>query len=360
MSGEILITPGKRWTDDNEPVTTAGLDATGQPIAEIPPNSIGATELIDGSVGSTQLDAETNAALLAALGRNYLLNPRFDLWTRKAVFTYSTFIADGLDYYYAADRWLIPNSNDRTWSRVAFSTTQTAVPDYPIYYLRWQQTGALTVNPGYIAQRVEGVQTLAGQTVTFAIWVRCGTNITLQAQIAQHFGAGGSPDLESTIQGYAITANIWTRIVYTVDVPALTGKVIDNTTDNWLEVRIIAPQGITFDLDFAHAQLNLGSNVAPFEYRAPVRELSLCNYYFERTQAPVAKAAGLTDSLPSHYFNAPKRTIPSLFIESVTTGTGTSDNTFAPLSINGFYQTATDPNSAVAIAVVLADCELYP
>lgn len=342
------VEPGKQFAE-NELVTREKLNQLGRPTVSVD----------DGEITEEKLDpalsGRINNILSYAGIRNVIINPLFQFWTRvyeAGPHTY-TLPTEGDTHRYAADRWLVAEAPGRTWQRVAFPLGQTEVPDFPQYMLRWTQASALTVNPAFLAQRIEGVNTFAGETVTWAIYVRATSAITVQMQLSQFFGNSGTPSstVNTTAQSYVLVPGVWTKLVYTVDLPSVAGKIV-GATPNWLEARCIMPQGTTFEVDFTHAQLQLGDSADNFEFRPVAVEVSLCNLYFERTQAPLA--SDITSHRPAFYYNTPKRAIPTPAIVSISAGTG---GAVSPLSINGFYQTTA--NSAVGIAVVLADAELY-
>lgn len=88
-------------------------------------------------------------------GRNRIINGDFDIWQRS---TSTTF---GAGTAYVADRWNCGGAASTTVSRQAFTLGQTDVPNEPKYYLQ----SAWTANSqNYeVAQKIEGVRTLAGQ-----------------------------------------------------------------------------------------------------------------------------------------------------------------------------------------------------
>lgn len=354
LSLMAIVTAGKVFAPD-EKVTREKLNQLGVPTVQLDEGEVGARELDAAAVAQiVRDDDEISNILNYASLKNVIINPLFQFWTRLSEGGPDTYVvSEGEDHRYAADRWVIPATPGRTWQRVAFPLGQTEVPDFPQYMLRWTQASPLGVNPGYLGQRVEGVATFAGETVTWAIYVKATSAITVQMQLSQYFGFGGSPSatVNTTAQSYVLVPGVWTKLVYTVELPSVAGKVVGNTP-NWLEARCIMPQGTTFEIDFAHAQLQLGNNADNFEFRPHSVDISLCNLYFERTQAPLA--SNVATHRPAFYYNTPKRAIPTPIISSVSAGTGA---TIAALAINGFYQTGA--HSELAIAVVLADAELY-
>ncbi|HVF73328.1 MAG TPA: hypothetical protein VM940_17125 [Chthoniobacterales bacterium] len=339
----MLVTPGKQFVTD-ELVTLAKLNQLGNPVVKLDDREVNLSNLSDTLQNILSYASITNA----------LMNPQFDFSTRlPGDGPYTTFLG-GTVHIYSVDRWVVPNNTE--WSRVAFPVGQTSVPDFPRYMLHIRQAAPIdpAINPAYLGQRVIGVQTFAGKEVTWAIYARADSDITVQMQLSQFFGTGGSPSptRNTTAQSYVLPAGEWTQLVYTTTLPSVSGKIL-GTINDWVEVRCILPQGAVFQIDFAHAQFQLGGDASYFQWRPHVLEISLCNLFYERTQAVLASS--VATHYPCFYFNTPKRNIPSLILGTPTAGSGA---TILPLSINGFYQNTA--NSAIGISSVQADAELYP
>lgn len=229
--------------------------------------------------GSRQLTAG------AASRRNLLINGNFSVWQRGVSST-----ASG----YLADRW---NSADvgstKTTSRQLFTLGQTTVPDNPKYFHRVLVTAAGSGVSDYtlLDQRVEGLQSTAGKTVTLSFWAKADASKNIASLFYQKFGAGGSADTNSTPVTHTLTTT-WTKFTNTWSVPSLAGKTIGSTQDS-LYVRFFFEAGSTFNsvtnslghrtgtFDIAQVQLEIGSVATKFELRPKAVELALCQRYFQ-------------------------------------------------------------------------------
>lgn len=216
--------------------------------------------------------------------RNAIINGNFDIWQRGTSF------ASPANGSYVADRWRVDYTGTgatRTISRQAFTLGQTDVPGEPTYFLRFDQSVAGSGAAGNaITQRIEGVRTFAGQTITISFWGKAAASLTLpRIAVFQYFGLGGSPSA-STVTVAASNVAVgtsWAKYTYTLTMPSLSGKTIGtNGTDGiWLEIRV--PINTTFTFDLAQVQLEAGPVATPFERRPIGTELALCQRYYQQT-----------------------------------------------------------------------------
>ena len=132
----------------------------------------------------------TNAVNLASAAgtgffRNKLINGGFDVWQRGTSISLSNTAA------YTADRWMVGGASASV-ARIDFTNGQTEVPDNPKYYARW--TISSNSQNYEFNQKIEGVQTFAGQTATISFYIRqTSGSVALSARLVQDFGTGGSP-----------------------------------------------------------------------------------------------------------------------------------------------------------------------
>jgi len=218
--------------------------------------------------------------------RNVIINGNFDIWQRDTSF------ASPANGSYVADRWRVDYTGTgatRTISRQAFTLGQTDVPGEPTYFLRFDQSVAGSGAAGNaITQRIEGVRTFAGQTITISFWGKAAASLTLpRIAVFQYFGLGGSPSA-STVTVAASNVAVgtsWAKYTYTLTMPSLSGKTIGtNGTDGiWLEIRV--PINTTFTFDLAQVQLEAGPVATPFESRPIGTELALCQRYYLKSNA---------------------------------------------------------------------------
>jgi len=230
----------------------------------------------DGAAYSLDPSGNENPIDRAGL-KNYLINGNFDLWQRGTSFTTMN--------KYCADRWKHGSPGTATVTRQAFALGQTDVPGEPQYFWRNQTTGAGAATATLIRQRIEGARTLAGQTVTWSFWARNDTVKSFQVVVLQSFGTGGTPSGNVTVinQSQSIGTD-WTRYIYTVGVPAITGKTVGTDNNDYIEFLIQETSSFsTFILDTAQWQVEKGSVASAFEQRPIGLELVLAQRYFEKS-----------------------------------------------------------------------------
>lgn len=213
--------------------------------------------------------------------RNLLINGGFDVWQRGTSFT--------ADNVYTADRW---NSADgsggspaRTLSRQAFTVGQTDVPGEPTYYARHNQTGASTNSDSNLNQKIEGVRTGAGQSVTLSFWAKADASLNIRLRFRQNFGSGGSSTVNTNIADAFTIGTSWAKYTYTQTLPSISGKTISGGDDH-LEVQLEFTNASTFTFDIAQMQFELGNVATPFEHRSYGEELQLCSRYFVGLGSP--------------------------------------------------------------------------
>lgn len=417
MSGSISITPGKAWNLAGERVTMSKLNQTAQPTAQVDAGSIGARELIPDDV----------RRMINLPGKNLLCNGSFQLWDNDATPGQSGLVVSPSQHEYGAvKRWVTPNDANRVITRQSFSVGTIEVPGSPTEFLRWAQSSALAVNPGYLAQRLQDVRRLASQNVVFSIYVRSAANATVTPKMRQWFGnpalsrtitgtIGVSGvvmtdsghgfkllDVGSTVAGSGITAgttitsfidsgtvglsasqtigagltvvignvvpssdevvtngtpvnlaaNTWTRLVQAFAVPSVAGKVVPAIVKSFTEFRVELPQGASFQVDFADAQLELGTVVSDVERRRYDEDWTESLRYAESFNTVLSNNVGVWKP---NWFLFPKIYAPvlTLYPSSGTGGTLGVD----PTVQKEFVFQATN-HSAIVGAGIRADAEL--
>ena len=330
VSGEVasvsVSTPGDRNTGLFFPgADTVALAAGGVKVFEVTPTSvnIAAAVTITSSLnvgpsltvastitvngGGPVLD-KTGITSVAALNsgplagfRNAIINGDFDIWQRGTSFSSPAFGDFG------ADRWFIIYDGagaTRTISRQAFTVGQTDVPDQPRYFYRFNQSVAgsgATYN--VIRQRIEGVRTFAGKTVSISFYAKAASSLTLPTiAFFQYFGSGGSPsaDVSTTIATSQNVTTSWTKFTYSVAVPSISGKTLGTDNNDDLSFLIYVPINTTFTFDLSHVQIEVGATATPFERRPFSTELALCQRYYWKTfplETAPAQNAGVTGAL---------------------------------------------------------------
>jgi hypothetical protein len=231
--------------------------------------------------------------------RNRLLNGCFRVWQRGA----GAFTGNGA---YSADRWQLGSSGSsqsvtlQVFTPGASSSLAPRPMDEPVAYLRSVVTNVAGANSYVIlTQRVAGVRALAGQTATLSFWAKASAVRRIGVELQQEFGAGGSATVLGIGSRSVEVGTTWARYAITVDVPALTGKVLGSSGDAlavtlWLNAGstyaarsgTVGAQAGTFDV--WGVQLEQGPSASAFEYRPAADELRYCQEHFYRMASRVS------------------------------------------------------------------------
>jgi hypothetical protein len=212
-------------------------------------------------------------------GKNKIINGDFGVWQRGTSFVNP---ANGA---YTTDRFSITrNAATGTVSQQAFLPGGAPVAGYEgQYFFRWAQTGS-GANTNSIGQKIENVQTLAGQVITLSFWAKANVAISLNTVFFQIFGSGGSSTV-SQAGGTAALTSTWTRFTQTITLPSISGKTIGTNSNLKLELQFTS--GTTTDIDLWGVQVEYGSKATPFQTASGsiAGELALAQRYFFRPNA---------------------------------------------------------------------------
>ena len=251
------------------------------------------------AVGTNTTQVATTAFVSANLGvtenENRIINGAFDFWQRG---TSST--SNGL---VAADRW--PNGYSGgtvTQSQQAFTLGETFGSNNPAYFLRQTVSGSSGVSDySLIEQKLEGVRSYAGQTITVLGWARRSSgsgNMTIEA--VQNFGTGGSPSaVVNNITPVTVSLSAsWTPFAATITLPSISGKTLGTNGNDWVKFTFWTSAGSNFnartnslglqtigvDLWGIHIKVGTHTTAATDLYKQPEMgpELNRCLRYFER------------------------------------------------------------------------------
>lgn len=202
--------------------------------------------------------------------KNAIINGNFDIWQRASS------SSDG--GYCSADRWSFTNTTGNN-EQIAFPLSQTDVPNNPKYHARMNVSGS---SSRQLLQRIEGVQTFAGQEVTLSYYAKGSVALTPDFAVYQDYGTGGSP---STAVSTTVTANVpittaWQKITHTFIMPSISGTLGTDQND-FLQVYWTFFDDSDYAFDIAQVQLELGDLATNFELRSIGQELLLCQRYHE-------------------------------------------------------------------------------
>lgn len=322
--------------------------------------------------------------------RNKVINGDFPIWQR-----YTSVVMTGGGTF-GPDRWLAGGSftggTSVTCSRQTHTLGQTAVPGNPKYFMRWDRTTTGSSSPGPM-QKIEGVETFAGKTVTVTFYAKANTGSkSVSCEVTQSFGTGGSPsaDVNSSAQSYVLTTS-WAKYTYVVALASIAGKTLgSNGNDHLFALFSQAQASGNFQFDISHVSIVDGDATAeidPFSPRHIGQELALCKRYFRKTFAPdtapaqnvgsgtgehtwKAVIAGANYSSMDWRFDEPMRTTPTITFYSPSSAAaqayvasvGVCTNTGATMTPMGglvFAQghASTVANSQVGVHMT-ADAEL--
>ena len=252
-------------------------------------------------------DYPTTASAIAGYldhlpNRNAIINPVMDIWQRGTLFINP---ATGT---YTADRWRIDYDGaggTRTVARNNISLG-TNLPSgiQGKYFLDFEVSNRGTATTQSISQRIEGVRTFAGETITLSAWIRndgsgVGVN-TVTAKAIQNFGTGGSPSTAvTTTLGTAAVTGTWVRLHVHATLPSISGKTIGNNGDDYLQIMFdLGSQTGKFWL--YGVQLEQNTTQTALERRPIQQELALCQRYYEKSY-DVSVAPG-TNTTTGYWF----------------------------------------------------------
>ena len=235
---------------------------------------------------------DTNTTLPAGgafMFRNKLINGNFDIWQRATSQTSSG--------YGSADRWeSLHNGSTKTASQQAFALGQTDVPNNPSYFMRHVVTSVAGASNFVLSgQKIEGVETLSGKTITLSFWAKADASKNIAVDFLQYFGSGGSPSATVSGIGSQLVAltTAWAKYTITVDIPSVSGKTLGTDGNDSFRLHFWFDAGSTYDsrtaslgqqsgtFDIAQVQIEEGTAATPFEQRPFGMELSLCHRYYQ-------------------------------------------------------------------------------
>ena len=257
-------------------------------------STVKANAIVDTSGGNTSTFNSVPLRPGVLDPQNLITNGAFDFWQRGTSFTTAV---------YGADRWFNNISGGTvTQSRQAFTVGDTIGSNSPTYFLRQDVTGQTTsAQYAVTTQKIEGVRSYAGQTITVLGWAKRATgtgNMALEAE--QNFGTGGSPSAGVTaISPTTVTLTTsWAAFAVTMTIPSITGKTLGTNLNDYLAINFWASGGstlnsrsnslglqtITVDLWGIHIKLGTHTTAAVDLYKQPELgpELFRCQRYYQK------------------------------------------------------------------------------
>lgn len=285
--------------------------------------------------------------------RNKIINGNFDFWVRGSA------NANTDSGGYLADRWQrFVTGSTVTQTQQAFTLGQTLVDGEPTYY--WQGVVASSAgagNYGGLAQPIESVRTLAGQSAVLTFYAMADSAKNIAVEFTQNFGTGGSPSTQ--VSGLGVTTcaltTSWKKFTAPVTLPSITGKTLGSNFDDKLYVNFWMDAGSTFNartnslgqqsgtFSIARVQFEKGTVATPYEDRPKQIEQALCQrYYNAATSSTLVFNAGAYNSCQ---FPVTMRVAPTV---TVYPASGVASNVVA--TTYGFSATNTTTAGAAYIA----------
>jgi hypothetical protein len=217
-----------------------------------------------------------------AAGKNHIINGDFGIWQRGTSISLTNNTTA-----YTCDRFYIYTSfsaGSSTVSRQTFTPGAAPVSGYEgQYFARF--TAGSTATYFEFGQRIEDVQTLAGQTATVSFWAKASATTSVSGTLVQNFGSGGSSAVSIGAGSYSFTTS-WQRFTATVSVTSISGKTLGSSS--FLSF-IFAGNSLTGSqtIDFWGVQIESGSTATPFQTAtgSVQGERAACQRYYYRTSA---------------------------------------------------------------------------
>lgn len=214
--------------------------------------------------------------------RNKIINGDFEIWQRGD----TGFGSAG----YCADRWYWRPSTGGSGSVIKSGVSLggiAEVPGTPRYYAYINQSVAGTESC-YLEQRIEGVETLAGQEVTVTAYVKPDAATEISLGLVQSFGTGGTPSGQVYTEVMPVTSYSstgWSKVQARFTFPSIFGKTLGSDGNDYVALRFNFDPTVVFTVRMTHVSLINGDATAeydPFEARHRQQELALCQRYYRR------------------------------------------------------------------------------
>ena len=199
---------------------------------------------------------------------NFVRNPQFTYWTNTT--SYPAILQSGSANDFVADEWLFFRSNTTATVNISqqiFTLGQSIVPSNPIAYLHYECGTAVGAGETYkrFRQDYKSVQTLSGQTVSFAFLAKSDLSSTISVNLIQNFGTGGSPSSDVTTN--LLTANLtsaWQYFSISKAIPIASGTLGSNGDDRTSLSIDVPLNTIASQLDMCNVQLQPTTSITPF------------------------------------------------------------------------------------------------
>lgn len=208
---------------------------------------------------------------------NQLLNGQFRFHNAAALSGFSA-----ATEYNIAQSWFFYKDNATATDKIMFKeflpgSPPSSIEGNPKYYFNYECTVAGTAeSTKYISQYIQDVRSYAGKTVSFSLVAMSSVATSVNVDIVQYFGTGGSPSPINivTVGTINITTSWDKHSLLGLDVDALSSKTIGANGDDRFEIRISLPFNTTSVISFTNIQLNLGDKILEFQYNQANKDYS--------------------------------------------------------------------------------------
>ncbi len=306
------------------------VDQRGRVTGGTNPTTRAGYALTDAAATGANSDiTELNAVVKGSVFRkNAIINGNFDIWQRGSS---GNVVSGGAAY--GPDRWMIftPTGVTASWARSAFAVG--AGYNEAKFYLGATFTGI--ISGSNFRQRIEGVETFAGKTVTVSFYAYATVAQVCTVSLRQNFGTGGAPSAEVLKSGSVNIGAGFQKFTVTMGLDSIAGKVKGTNGGDYLELIFSFTATQNFTAYLASVQVEQCEVATEFDRRHPQQELALCQRYYEKsydieTPPGTVTAEGSVTSLApiastsayafSTQFKVTKRVAPSITIYRPSTG----------------------------------------
>jgi hypothetical protein len=215
--------------------------------------------------------------------RNAIINGDFRVWQRGTSINLTASTNT-----YLADRFSVlmdSNAGTVNYSRQPFTAGNYISGNESLHFARISTGGNCNLA---LTQAIEGVETFAGKTITVSFWARTSVAKTFTVLVRQHFGSGGSANVDQSFS--YTTSTSWQRFTFNVTLGSISGKTIGANSSLFLQPIQYAAHTGNFTYDIWGVQVEQGTIATPFEQRPIATELALCERYYVRFTAPTNSA----------------------------------------------------------------------
>ena len=288
------------------------------------PNAPSQMQTMANTIDTALGTAVDNVAGLTAGRTDQLMNGNF-LINQRAASSYTASAASGK---YTVDRWYLSSGTGASNTVTPTAETLGTYADHDRYYLEWDRTTAGSAD-SYLEQRIEGVRTGNGTSITVAILADVASSTAnLKVEVVQNFGTGGSPSTAVTTTSTALTISTSNTAQYkTISIPSISGKTIGSNGDDYVAIRLTRESGYgTGKIRLHRVGATLGTAQVWPDKRPKQQELALCQrYYFAPAIYEYVGGVWSTTQIVMHVrFPVTMRTTPTAVYGS---GTWTCDQT---------------------------------